>query len=146
MSDWKDEENRDQALQYIFTAYLQSAFARRRQQYINKQNRIQAHESPCDPVFLQDCHCGPAGMEGAPLCSHIAQVDRALERLVSHDLLLAAVLALPERGRRLLYLRAVLEQPFRSIAGELGISEGAAKKAYARTLRRLRAELGGARE
>jgi len=138
-----DGVSRGYVIQNIFTAYLQTALKRRKEQYIIQLSRIQTHEVSSELMESFKIESVIHDSDDVFFGTNISQIDRTLERLISHDLLLAAVLRLNERDRRLLYLRAIMELPFKNIAGELGLSEDAAQKAYTRALQHLRAEFGG---
>ena len=45
-----DGVSRDHRIQNIFTAYLNTALERCKEQYLNRKNEIQAHETPFESV------------------------------------------------------------------------------------------------
>ena len=142
MSPKYNGESRDQAIRNAFTAYFQTAITRHKRQYEEKLKKIQSHESLYEPIELNKIGGSVCDLEDIIDDTRATQVNRTLERLISHNLLLASVLKLPERDKRLILLRTIMQYPFATVARKLGMSEDAAKKAHARAFQRVRAALG----
>ena len=141
MSQINDGKSRDQAIQNAFTKYLRKAITNHKRQYEKRLNELQAYVLLFEPGVLDEIECASHDSDDIIADLTITDVDRLMERLISQDPLLAAVLKLSERDKWLLCMRA-FEYSYADIARKLGMSEDAAKMAYVRALRRVRKNMG----
>ena len=114
------EPSADAALQFQFTAYLQTALRRQQQRSQAKLDQIRFHEYESEPFVAEP------------------------EYTMPDDTISLELMRLPLREQKILLLHVVDKLRFSDIAGELGISECAAQKAYRRTITLLRGRLEGA--
>lgn len=110
----------DRSIQRRFIGYLQTSISRHRWKYIQHMRERGNHEIPYEAVLEQGT------FDRYDIADR--QLLEALDRLTGRD-------------RHILLQRAVAGESFVSIAGELGITAGAAKAAYRRALEKIRKEL-----
>jgi len=111
------EPSADAILQFQFTAYLQTALWRQQQRSQAKLNQIRYHECDSDTYAAEPEHAMP------------------------DDSVWLELMRLPKREQKILLLHVMDKLRFSDIARMLGMSEGAAQKAYRRTITLLRGRL-----
>ena len=142
LSQKNSGKSRDQVIQNAFTKYLRKAITNHKRQYEKRLNEFQAHVLLFEPGALDEIEFAAHDSDDIIADLKINDVDRLMERLISQDPLLAAVLKLSERDKWLLCMRAFMELSYATIARKLGMTEDAAKMAYVRALRRARENMG----
>lgn len=84
----------------------------------------------------------PVAQDGLPLSERLGGADDALERVVDHISVAPLVAALPERDRLILSLRFGQNLTQSQIAERIGVSQMQVSRLLARTLQRLRQQVG----
>jgi len=120
LSPCNQEPSADAALQFQFTAYLQTALRRQQQRSQAKLDRMRFFE--CDQELS------------------VAET----EYFMPDDTITLELSRLPLREQKILLLHVLDKLKFSEIASMLRISECAAQKAYRRTVTLLRGRLEGA--
>ena len=120
LSQCSQDTAADAALQFQFTAYLQTALRRQQQRSQAKLDRMRFYECESDTLAAVPAYSMP------------------------DDSIKLELARLPLREQKILLLHVLDKLRFSDIAAVLGMSECAAQKAYRRTITLLRGRLEGA--
>lgn len=133
MRQRNDGQGEVNSVQNQFTAYLTVAIQRRKRDYMDKKNRLLAHEIS-DSLQRMDIP-DPNALE--PL--EYFPVLMSLENLM----LLEAIESLDELERSILFARVLEKCDYGELAKKLGLHYKGVSAAYYRVLQKLRRKLGG---
>lgn len=133
MRQRNDGQGEVNSLQNQFTAYLTVAIQRRKRDYMNKKNRLLAHE--ISDSFQRMDIPDPNALEPP----EYFPVLMSLENLM----LLEAIESLDELERSILFARVLEKCDYGELAKKLGLRYKGVSAAYYRVLQKLRRKLGG---
>ena len=129
---------------YRFTAYVVTAIRRSKMRYLVKKRKYESVLLSLDQL-LEDSgdwiQLDADSMADSTYSTDFQEIFEtgALEEIIGNDALLAAVLKLCDRERKILNLRLLQDMKHEEIGDLLGIKKATAEKCYQRALAKLRA-------